>query len=187
MRAQRANGLQKALFRRHNAHIATNGLNNHARNIVAMRGEQFLKRRGIVVARHHRVACRSCGNAWRIGNSAGSNATASTHQQAATVAMVVARKLHNFVALCKAARQANSTHRGFSSRRHHAHFLNTGHHVNNFLRQLQLGHAGSPKGNPLVKLLFYGRKHRVIASAENQRPPRANKIGVAVAIDIPHF
>ena len=101
--------------------------------------------------------------------------------------VVVARKLHDHIAARKAARQPNRAHRGFRARIHEPHFLDARHGLDDQLRQLIFRFRRRTKARATARRFFDRRHDARIRMPQNERPPRADVIDVAIAIDIPQI
>ncbi len=123
LRAKAAHLGQKALGRRHHAHIAGHRLHNQAGHL-ALVGRQQLRQGGGVIVRADQSFRQQTGrHAGAGGHALGQQAAAAFHQQAVAVAVIAALKLHQLAAAGAAAGHTDGAHCGLRAGINHSqHF-----------------------------------------------------------------
>ena len=118
------------------------------------------------------------GTRQRGGRAAGG------HQQAVDVAVIVAGKFDDHVPAGESAGQADGAHRGFGAGADQPHFFDRRHRLDDQFGQFAFGlgrraEARSPGRGRLHRL-----DHLRMGMAQDHRPPGADVVDVAIAIDV---
>ena len=111
----RAKALQIAFFRRDEAHVADNGLENHRSDFVTAFVEKFLCGGEIVVRKRDGCARDGLWNTGAVGHAERRETAARFRQKIISSAVVAAFELHDEIALCETARNAKCAHDSFGA------------------------------------------------------------------------
>ena len=141
----------------------------------------------VVVLQHERVLRRAGRDARRIGHAERRRRAAGRHQQAIDVPVVVAGELDDHVAAGEAAGQADRAHRGFGAGVDQPHLLDARHGLDDQLGQLALGLGRRAEARAAASGRFDRGDDGRMRVAEDQRPPGADVVDVAVAVDVPQI
>ena len=123
--SQARQAFEKALCRRHIAHIADDGLDDDGGQIVFASTQKRIDALQIVIPSDNDVAHNAFGNsaAFCVG---GVRRCAGVEQREIEMAVIIARKFQNEIAARIRARDANRAHDGFGPGTHEAHAFHRG-------------------------------------------------------------
>ena len=103
------------------------------------------------------------------------------------MSVVATLKFDQFAAPGGAARQADGAHGCLGPGADQAHHVHAGHVFQDFFGQLHFALRRCAKGKAFSQRFLHGIHHGRVPVAQNHRAPRANVIGIALAIGIPHI
>ena len=179
-----ARRLQKLLVGIYNAHIASHGLQNQSRNLVAVFIEIIAQCLCVVVRQNHRMFHKISGNACRRCIADICNARPCRHQKMVGVSVIIALKLHQNIPAGVASRHADCGHCGFRAaidkpqpfhrRKRAAHYL--GEHC------LRLG--GDAVTTAAHYRIYRCQRHFGISVSEDENAPRHTEVDEPVAVDV---
>ena len=109
---------------------------------------------------------------------------AGLRQQAVEVAVVGAGELQHPLASGGGASQPQGGHRGLRPRGGHAQHLHALHPPGDLGRERHLGGRGGAEAGPACGRRGERVQHLGVGVAEDQRPPRADVVDVAVPVDV---
>ena len=98
------------------------------------------------------------------------------------MAVVTTLEFYDLVAPGVASREAQCAHGCFSSRTHHANFLDGWYECANFFRDPGLQHARRAETEAAFRRFDYGIDHCRMAVAQNHGSPRADVVDETTAI-----
>ena len=168
----------------HAAHVAHHRLADHRGDPLAVPPERFGQARRVVVREHERVLRRAGGDAGRVGHGQRRRRTARRHQQAVHVPVVVARELDDHVAAGVSAGEPDRAHRRFGARVDQSDLLDRRHGLDDKLGQFAFGLGRRPEAGAARDRLLQRRDDGRMAMPEDHRPPRADVVEVAIAVDV---
>ena len=181
---ERPQRLQELFRWRHATHVATNRLQDHRRDPIAV----CLKRVGqhlcVIVIQHHRVLAGPRSHARRIRNGQSRCRATSSDQQAINVAMIITSKLDHDVSTGVSSRQSNRTHRRFGSRIDQSHHFNRRHRVNHQFGEFIFRNRWRTKARPTINRCMNRFADPWPLMPKDHRPPRTDVIDVPIPIDI---
>mmetsp|Transcript_9625 Transcript_9625/g.22391 ORF Transcript_9625/g.22391 Transcript_9625/m.22391 type:complete len:286 (+) Transcript_9625:1897-2754(+) len=183
--AQPAQGRHEGHGGAHEVHVAGDGLDDDAGQLLAMLGESGLQLLDVVVFEDDRVGRRAGRDAGAGRVAEGGQARASFHEQRVGVAVVAALELDELGPAGGAAGQADGAHRRFGARADEAHLVDAGHQLQDLFGQLDLALGGRAEGEALGRSLLHGLPHRRVAVAEDHRAPGADVVDVALPFGVP--
>src|SRR6185436_1793491 len=112
------------------------------------------------------------------------HARAGFHEEAVGVTVIAAVKLHDHVAAGGGAREPYRRHRRFGAAVHEPQHLERRHPAPDFLGQLYLGLAGRAVGPAAARGVAHRLEHGRMRMTEDQRPPGADVVDIALAVDV---
>ena len=184
LRAKAAHLGQKALGRRHHAHIAGHRLHNQAGHL-ALVGRQQLRQGGGVIVRADQSFRQQAGrHAGAGGHALGQQAAAAFHQQAVAVAVIAALKLHQLAAAGATAGHTDGAHRGLRAGINHSQHFAGRVSLGNQLRQLHLVGGGKAVGGAAPGRLLHRLSYKLRRVAKNQRAVGANIVDITPPLNV---
>ncbi len=175
---------KKSRGRRHEAHVAGNGFDDHRGDRARIRGEHVLDRREIVVARDQRVAGGRGSDTGAGRRPEREHPRSRLHEERVGVPVIAAFELDDLVAPCRRARDADRAHRRLGTRADEPDALERGHQPPDPRGELHFERARRPVAGAEPA----GRSQRFDEPAGsvtvNQRSPRHHVIDERVAVDI---
>ena len=135
-------------------------------------------------------AARACpgragGHARRVGHAERGRRAAGRHQQAVDVAVIVAGELDDHVAAGEAAGQADRAHRGLGAGVDQPDLLDRRHGLDDQLGQFAFGLGrGAEAGAAARAAASSAATTAGWRVAQDHRPPRADVVDVAIAVDV---
>ena len=103
------------------------------------------------------------------------------------MAVVAAFELDDFVAAGKAAREADGRHGGFGAGADQPQLFDTGHEFGDFFGDDDFRLGGRAERQTAQSRFAHGFNDFGVRVSDNRRPPRADVIGVARAVFVPHI
>ncbi len=100
------------------------------------------------------------------------------------MAVIVAGELHDHRPAGVSAGQADGAHRGLGAGVDQPHLLDRRDGLDDQLGQFVFGQGGRPEAGAAPQGRLDGRDDRRMAVAQDHRPPRADVVDVAVAVDV---
>ena len=178
-----AQRLVEAGQRRHRAHIAGGGLENHARDFVAGLGERAAHGLDVVVGHDDRVVRARAGHPGRTGQAERRDARARLGEQRVDVAVVVAGEFDDLRAPGEPAREPHRRHRRLGARIDQPHLLDR-RARNDLLRELDLAGGGRAEAEPLRRGLLHRVDDLRVRVPVDHRSPARDEVDVRVAVDV---
>ena len=168
---------------RDDAHVAGRGLGHQARDPLAVLGEDGRHGVAVVVGQHQREGGRRLGHARRPGHGERRQPGAGRGQQRVDVAVVAAGELHDDVATGGAAREPDRRHGGLGPGGDEPDPLDR-RARHDLLAQGQLGLGRGAVRRAAGDRGLHGRLDLGVGVAEDHRPPGADQVDVAAAVDV---
>ena len=183
-RGDRPQPLGEAGRGRDDAHVAGRCLGDDRSDLAATGGEELLDRGEVVVGQHDRLAGRGRRDTGGVGQREGRDAGAGLGQQRVDVAVVAAGELHDDRASGRPARQAKGGHRRLGAGGDEADLLDRLDASDDLLGEGHLVFARGAEGEAVCRGGPDGLEHLGVGVTEDHRPPRADEVDVAVAVDV---
>ena len=174
--------LQVAVRGRHQPHVRRQRLGQD-RGYLAL-AQRRRQRIGVVPRHHHGVRRLRRRDPGAGRDALSRQARAGVGEQAVDVAVVGARELHDRVPARGGPRQAHGAHRRLGARRRHPQHLDRAEAVGYLGRQLDFRLGRRAVGRPLLGGVLHRLDHVGVRVAQDQRPPRADPVHVAVAVHV---
>ncbi len=185
--AQFATTFDKRHTGTHKVHVAADRLHHQAGDVVALGGKSGFELLNVVVFQHHGVLHHLGRDTGTGGVAKGGQAGAGFDQQRVGMAVVAALKFDELAAAGGAACQADGAHGGFSAGAHQAHHVHAGHELQNGLSQLHFALGGGTVREALQHGFLHRFHHGGVTVTQDHGAPRANVVGVFLAIGIPYI
>jgi hypothetical protein len=182
--ARLAQALEEPVGGRDTAHVAGDGLDDDAGELVAVPLDHGAHAREIVERRSQRVGGRRGRHAGGGRDAERRETRAGLDEQRVGVPVVAAGELEDLVASRRGARQAHGRHRGLGARADEAHELDRGHRVLDRRGELDLQHRRGAEARPAGRRLLEDRQHARVGMPQDHRPPGADEVDVAIAVGI---
>ena len=183
--AQLAAALHEGHTGAHKVHVACNGFDHHAGQLLAVQGKGFFQLRNVVVLEHQGVLHHFRRHA-RAGSVAkGGQARAGFNQQRIGMAVVAALELDELAAAGGATGQANGAHARFGARADEADHLHRWHQAQDFFGQLHFALCGGAEAEAFECGLLHRFKHGGVAVAQDHRAPGADVVDETLVVGIP--
>ena len=172
--------------RGHEAHVADDRFEDHAGDPVALRREQLRERLRVVVPQH--AACpavQPTGTPGLLGTPSVSALEPADDEQRIDVAVVAAGELDDQVAAGEPAREPDGAHRRLGAAGDEPHHLDRRHRVDDHFGELAFRVRTARRSwSRCLTAASDGFDHARVAVAEDHRPPRADEVEVAVAVEV---
>ena len=185
--AQVAQALQKAVLRRHNAHVRRDRLDDHRRDLSRVGVQQALDRGEIVVLRHQGILRRAAGHALGVRLALRERAAARANQHRIRMAVVAALELDDLVAPGCAARKTHRAHDRLGARVDHAYHLDVRYHLDHLLGHLDLERGRRAERQAVHHAVIDRFQDVRMAVAEHHWPPRTDVVDVFQPILVQHM
>ena len=176
--------LSKLLRRNDQSHVADDGLEHDAGDLISAFLEQLLQTLDIVVTHHDGVRGATTRDARTRGHAMRQRARSGGHEQRIDVAMITACEFDNEIATGESASQSHGAHRRFRAGRDHAHHLDRRHRFVNQFREFAFEFGRSAIAAAVASRFDRGMDHTRVRMPQNHRPPGADIVDVTVAIDV---
>ena len=177
-----AEQLEEAGGRWDDTHVGGDRLGQHGGHVVLGQGAS---QRGAVVPVDEDGRGRlGDGDPGARRDAQGRQARAGIGEQAVGVAVVGAGELDDDLAPGSGAGEADGAHRSLGAGAGHAQHLDRGDAIGDLLGKLDLGGGWGAVGGAAPRRLDQRGEDRGVGVAEDQRPPGADPVEVAVAVDI---
>ena len=175
---------QKARVRRHDAHVPGHRFDDDAGDFAFIFGEQRLHRFEVVVGGDEGVLRGALRHAGARRFAEGQSARPGFHEQGIGVAMVAAFEFDELFPAGVAAGQADRRHRRFCAGVDHPKLIGTRKSVDEGFGHFHFDFRRQAKGRALGQRLVHILVVNIRRVAENQRPPRADVIGVGILVRV---
>ncbi len=185
LRAERAQRLQELARPRHEVHVAGHRLDDHRRDLVALPAECVLELLHVVEREHRGVTGGLRRHAGRARVAERERARARLHEQRVGVAVVAAFELDDAGAAGEPAREAERGHRRLGARGHEPHERHARQRLAEQLRELDLERGRRAERESFERRLAHGRDDQWVRVPEDERPPGADVVDVALAVGVP--
>src|SRR5690606_28630596 len=176
--------LQKSRNRRNAVHVTRHRLDDDAGNLLAMASEELFDRADIVVGQNVRQISIGLGYAKGVGLPECERSRTCLDQQPVHVSVIAALELHDLVTTGITPGQTDGAHGCFGSGSHQTDLLDRRHQLTDGLRDDDFCFGRGAIAQTLFKLALQRRDNSRVSMTENQWPPRANIIYVAIAIRV---
>jgi hypothetical protein len=173
---------EETLARRDHPHVRRHRLRQQRRGLVL--GERPGDRVPVVPGHDDGAGRLRRGDAGGRRDAQGRHPRAALGEQPVGVAVVGARELDHHLAAGRGAGQADGAHRRLGSGAGHPDHLDRGEARGDLLSQLDLARRGGPVAGAAPGGRLDRLDHVRVGVAEDQRPPGADPVHVAVAVDV---
>ena len=167
-------------------HVAGDGFDDHAGDVVAPLGEGVLKLLRVVVLEHERVLRHGGGNTGRGRIAEGEHAGARLDEERVGVAVVAALELDDLVAARVAAGEADGGHAGLGAGAHEADLVHGRHELADLFGDERLALRDGAEGEALRDGFVNGGDDFVVVVAEDHRAPGEDVVDELLARGVPY-
>ena len=183
-RRQLPTGREELVGRQDEAHVAADRFQEHPGDFVRVFVEGVGELPGVVVIEDDRVRRAALRHAGAGGRAEGQRAAAGRHEEGVDVAVIVPGELHHFVPPRGPAGEADGAHGGLGPAVGEPDLVDGRDGVDDEFGEFGLGRGGGAEGGgPGEGVRDRGHDGRVPV-AEDVRPPGADEVDVAVAVDV---
>ena len=182
--AERAQRLEEARRRRHDAHVPGDRLDDDRGEAFAVALDRSRRRIGVVVRGDDGVAGRAARDSRRGRQPERHEAGTGLGEERVGVAVVAARELEDAVATSRAAREPDRAHRRLRAGRDQPHLLDRRHRVDDLLGELDLALGRRPEGRAVRRRLLHGLHDLGVGVAEHERAPGHHPVHVAPPLGV---